>query len=317
MDIVVLDGRTLSDCALNFDEFASFGKLTVYDITKPEEVARRIKNAEVIICNKSALNAELLEQAPKLKYIGVMATGYDNIDTKYCAEHGISVCNAGTYSTDNVAQQVFAFILNKYTRVADYDRFVKSDGWKNAPSFSPLEYRTNVISEKTLGIVGFGNIGRAVAKIALAFGMRVLVNTRTPKNISEVEFCDFDYLCKNSDIITLHCPLTDKTRNLFNRNVFKNMKKSAFLINTSRGPVVNEEDLYHALKNGEIAAAATDVLSKEPMAKECKLCELENITITPHIAWASDEAKQRLYNITLSNFKNWLAGKPAHEVQNG
>ena len=317
MKTVVLDGRTLCDCGLNFDEFSSFGEVTVYEITSPEQIAERIRNAEAVICNKSALNAELLAKATKLKYIGVMATGFDNIDIKYCSAHGISVCNAGTYSTDNVAQQVFAFILNRYTRVADYDRFVKADGWKNAPSFSPLEYRTNVISEKTLGIIGFGNIGQAVAKIALAFGMKVLVNTRTPKDFAGVSFCDFDYLCKNADIITLHCPLTDKTRNLFNRDVFKKMKKSAFLINTSRGPVVNEDDLYEALKNGEIAAAAADVLCKEPMAKDCRLAELDNITITPHIAWASDEAKKRLYDITLSNFKNWLGGKPTHEVQNG
>ena len=317
MKIVVLDGRTLSDCGLNFDEFSAFGEVSVYEITAPEQIAGRIKNAEVIICNKSALSAETLSKAPNLKYIGVMATGFDNIDIKYCAEHSISVCNAGTYSTDNVAQQVFAFILNRYTRTAEYDRFVKSDGWKNAPSFSPLEYRTNVISEKTLGIVGFGNIGQAVAKIALAFGMKVLVNTRTPKEFEGVTFCDFDYLCENSDIITLHCPLTDKTRNLFNRDVFKKMKKSAFLINTSRGPVVNEADLYEALENGEIDSAATDVLAKEPMAKKCRLTELDNITITPHIAWASDEAKKRLYDITLLNFKNWLGGNPTHEVQNG
>lgn len=317
MQIVVLDGRTLSDCGLNFDKFRDYGEVTVYEITKPEEITERIKDAEVIICNKSALSADLLSKAPKLRYIGVMATGFDNIDIKYCREHGISVCNAGTYSTDNVAQQVFAFILNRFTHTADYDRFVKADGWKNAPSFSPLEYRTNVISEKTLGIVGFGNIGQAVAKIALAFGMKVLVNTRTPKDFEGVEFCDFDYLCENADIISLHCPLTDKTRNMFNCEVFKKIKNTGFLINTSRGPVVNEDDLYNALKSGEISAAATDVLSKEPMAKDCRLTELDNITITPHIAWASDEAKKRLYDITLSNFKNWLDGKPTNEVQNG
>ena len=317
MQIVVLEGRTLSDCGLNFDEFSSFGEVTVYEITKPEEISERIKDAEVIICNKSALNAELLSKALRLKYIGVMATGFDNIDIKYCAGHGISVCNAGTYSTDNVAQQVFAFILNHFTRTADYDRFVKADGWKNAPSFSPLEFRTNVISEKTLGIIGFGNIGQAVAKIALAFGMKVLVNTRTAKEFSDVKFCEFDYLCENADIITIHCPLTEKTRNLFNAEIFKKMKNSAFLINTSRGPVVNEADLYEALESHKIAAAAADVLCKEPMAKDCPLTELDNITITPHIAWASDEAKKRLYDITLLNFKNWLDGKPTHEVQNG
>ena len=317
MQIVVLDGRTLSDCGLNFNEFSSFGEVSVHEITTAEQIAERIKNAEVIICNKSALNADTLSQAPNLKYIGVMATGFDNIDVKYCAQHGISVCNAGTYSTDNVAQQVFAFILNRYTHTAEYDRFVKADGWKNAPSFSPLEYRTNVISEKTLGIIGFGNIAQAVAKIALAFGMKVLVNTRTPKDFAGVTFCEFDYLCENSDIISVHCPLTDKTKNMFNARVFKKMKNSAFFINTSRGPVVNESDLYNALKSGEIDSAATDVLAKEPMAKECKLTELDNITITPHIAWASDEAKKRLYDITLSNFKNWLGGNPTHEVQNG
>lgn len=317
MKIVVLDGRTLSDCGINFDEFKNFGEVYEYDITKKEQIVPRIKGAQIIICNKSKLTADMLATVPELKYIGVMAAGFDNIDIQYCKEHSICVCNAGTYSTDNVAQHVFAFILNEYTRVAKYDEFVKSGGWKNAPSFSPLVYRTNVISEKTLGIIGFGNIGQAVAKIALAFGMRVLVNTRTPKEFEGVEFCSFERLLSQSDIISVHCPLTDKTRNMFDAAAFKKMKSSAMFINTSRGPVVNEEDLFNALQSGEIACAAVDVLCAEPMDKNSRFTDLENITVTPHIAWASDEAKKRLYDITLNNFKNWLDGTPRHEVQNG
>lgn len=314
MKIVYLDAKTITDCGLTLDEFKSYGDFYEYGIVRDEEITKLISDADAVFCNKSKLTADKLRQAKKLKFIGVTAAGYDNIDISYCHANGITVCNAGTYSTDNVTQQVFAFILNRYARVAEYDKFVKDGGWKSAPSFSPLAYRTNVISEKTLGIVGFGNIGMAVAKIAEAFGMKTLVYTRTVKENTSVRFVGFEELLKNSDIITVHCPLTEKTASLFDKEAFKKMKNSAYFINTSRGPVVNENDLYEALENGEISGAALDVLSSEPMAEDCKLINAKNITITPHIAWASDEAKKRLKNIMLSNFKAYLSGKPENEV---
>lgn len=314
MKIVFLDARTVTDCGLTLKEFEKFGEVHEYPIVKQCDVKKLITDADIVFCNKSKLDAECLKSASKLKYIGEMATGYDNVDIEYCHAHGITVCNAGTYSTDNVAQHIFAFILNRFSKVAAYDDFVKHDGWKNAPSFSPLAYRTNVISEMTLGIVGFGHIGQAVAKIALAFGMKVLVYTRTKKDFNGVEFTNFERLLNESDIITAHCPLTAETTGLFNSAAFKKMKKSAYFINTSRGPVVDENDLYSALKSGEISGAALDVLCTEPMAKDCVLLNAENITITPHIAWASDEAKLRLLNIALDNLQAFLDGKAQNEV---
>lgn len=314
MKIVFLDARTVTDCGISLKELEKFGELYEYPIVKDEEIISLIEDADIVFCNKSKLSAQKLEKAKKLKYIGVMATGYDNIDIDYCHKNGITVCNAGKYSTDNVAQQVFAFILNEYSKTAKFDSFVKEGGWINAPSFSPLAYHTNVISEKTLGIFGFGNIGQAVAKIASAFGMKVLACSRTEKNADGVEFTDFDTLLKNSDIITVHCPLNDETRNLFNENIFKKFKTGAFFINTSRGPVVDEKALANALNSGKLSGAAVDVLCEEPMSRDCPLIGAKNITFTPHIAWASDEAKQRLFEIAVFNLQNYLNGSATNEV---
>lgn len=314
MKLVFLDAMTLTDAGADLAPFRAFGDLEEYPVVAPEQIVPLIADADVVFCNKAKLTAVKLACAKKLKYIGELATGYDNIDIDYCHAHGITVSNAGVYSTDNVAQQVFSFILNEYSKTAAFDAFVKDGGWINAPTFSPLAYHTHIISEKTLGIFGFGNIGKAVAKISLAFGMRVLVCTRTPQAYEGVAFADFDTLLRESDILTIHCPLTKKTRGLFNKAAFEKCKPNLYLINTSRGPVVNEEDLFEALENGTIAGAAVDVLSAEPMAADCKLLHAKNITFTPHIGWASDEAKQRLFQITLENFKNYLNGSPTNVV---
>ena len=314
MKIVFLDAQTLTDTGASLEAFRRFGELYEYPVVEDEKIVSLISDADIVFCNKAKLTAEKLQHAEKLKYIGVLATGYDNIDTDYCHKKGITVCNAGVYSTDNVAQQVFAFILNEYSKTAAFDTFVKDGGWVNAPTFSPLAFHTHIISEKALGIFGFGNIGQAVAKIALAFGMKVLVCTRTEKEFDGVQFVDFDTLLCDSDIISVHCPLTGQTKALFDANAFKKCKPSALFINTSRGPVVNEADLRDALESGEIAAAAVDVLSAEPMRADCPLRGAKNITFTPHIGWASDEAKARLFEITLSNFENYLNGTPANEV---
>lgn len=314
MNIVFLDAATVTDIGISLEPLRAFGHLEAHELVHDDEIIPLIREADIVFCNKSKLTAQKLSHADKLKYIGVLATGFDNVDVDYCHQHGITVCNAGVYSTDNVAQQVFSFILNAYSKTAAFDAFVKQEGWIHSPTFSPLRFHTHVISEKTLGIFGYGHIGKAVAAIAKAFGMRVLVCTRTPGQSADVEFTDFETLLEQSDIITIHCPLTEQTKGLFNREVFKRCKPTAMLINTSRGPVVNEDDLYEALESGEIAAAALDVLTNEPMRQECKLLHAKNITITPHIAWASDEAKERLFAITLTNFQNYLKGTPTNEV---
>lgn len=314
MKIVFLDANTITDTGSSLEPFREYGELIEFPVVKDEEIIPLIEDADIVFCNKARLSAEKLSHAKKLKYIGELATGYDNIDINYCHQNSITVSNAGVYSTDNVAQQVFSFILNEYSKTAAFDSFVKDGGWIASPTFSPLAYRTHIISEKTLGIFGFGNIGQAVAKIALAFGMKVIVCTRTKKEFAGVRFVDFDTLLRQSDIITLHSPLTDETRGLFNKEAFKKCKSTAFLINTSRGPVINENDLAEALESGEIGGAAVDVLSVEPMSNDCPLFGAKNITFTPHIGWASDEAKKRLFDITLENFKCYLSGNPRNVV---
>ena len=314
MKIVFLDAATITDIGTDLTPFAAFGQLDEHPVVKDEDIISLIADADVVFCNKARLTAEKLAHAKKLRYIGELATGFDNIDIDYCRAHGITVCNAGVYSTDNVAQQVFAFILNEFSKTAQFDAFVKNEGWIQAPTFSPLAFHTHVISQKTLGIFGFGNIGQAVAKIALAFGMRVLVCTRTPKDFPGVEFTNFETLLTSSDIISVHCPLTPQTRSIFNEEAFSKCKPSLYFINTARGPVVDESALTEALNAGTIAGAATDVLSSEPMRADCPLFGAKNITFTPHVGWASDEAKKRLYDITLSNFRAFLEGKPQNEV---
>ncbi|MBQ6380814.1 MAG: D-2-hydroxyacid dehydrogenase [Clostridia bacterium] len=314
MKIVFLDAMTLTDAGADLAPFKAFGTLEEYPVVKEGDIIPLIADADIVFCNKAKLTAEKLQAAKRLQYIGVLATGFDNVDVDYCHRHGITVCNAGVYSTDNVAQQVFAFILHHFSKTAAFDAFVKQGGWVNAPTFSPLAYHTHVISEKTLGIFGFGNIGQAVAKIALAFGMKVLVCTRSPKDFAGVEYVDFEDLLAQSDILSVHCPLTEQTRGIFNREAFGKCKPGALFINTSRGPVVNETDLCAALEAGALAAAAVDVLAVEPMQADCPLRKAKNITFTPHIGWASDEAKRRLFDITLQNFQNYLAGHPTHVI---
>ena len=318
--IVILDAYTTNPGDLSWDWLNQYGETEIFDRTPCDKITERVKDADVVITNKTPLTAETIDKMEKCKFIALLSTGYNIVDWEYAAKKGIPVSNIPTYSTMAVAQLVFAFISELCNGVGLHSADVRNGGWSSCPDFCYWKQPLTELCGKTIGIIGFGKIGQAVADIAGAYKMNILAVSGHETDQSDrknFKWASLDGLLRNSDIITLHCPLTDKTRNLFNRDVFKKMKKSAFLINTSRGPVVNEDDLYEALKNGEIAAAAADVLCKEPMAKDCRLAELDNITITPHIAWASDEAKKRLYDITLSNFKNWLGGKPTHEVQNG
>ncbi|MBQ6714651.1 MAG: D-2-hydroxyacid dehydrogenase, partial [Clostridia bacterium] len=279
-----------------------------------EELKAAVKDADIILCNKTLINKEVLDVAQNLKFIGLFATGYNNIDTVYAKEKGVTVCNAGSYSTSAVAQQTFAYILNYFSAVNRYNDLVKSGGWITAPTFSMLCYPTDELADKTLGIIGFGSIGKKVSEIAKAFDMKVLCYTRSQKTAEGVEFTDLDTLLKNSDIVTAHCPLNDESRLMFNKDAFSKMKKSAYFINTARGGIVEESALREALDSGHLAGAAVDVLSQEPMTKDCPLLNAKNIIITPHTAWAPLATRERLLGIVTNNIDAFLEGNPINVV---
>ncbi len=314
MDIVILDYKTLYDDERAFDEFGKFGTVTLYPSTRTDEVQERIKNAEMVFCNKTLIKADAMKTAERLKYIGVFATGYNNIDTRYAHQNGITVCNAGTYSTDAVVQHTFALILQRYSRVDDYNRFVCDGGWKRSSTFSPFVYDTDEIAGKTLGIIGYGHIGKAVAKVALAFGMNVLVYTGTHERDDTVKFTNLEDLVCCSDIITVHCPLNPRSERMFDKALFAKCKKGAMFINTARGGIVDEKALRWALETEQLSCAAVDTLSVEPMAKDSILFGLKNLVITPHVAWAAHGARKRLLKIILEDIQNYLDGHPNHVV---
>lgn len=315
MKIVILDWSTM--CAaddLSPDVFREFGDVDVYPLTSPEDVVSRIGNAEIVLCNKVLITKEVIDSCPNLRYIGLFATGFNNIDVEYAAEKGITVCNAGQYSTNAVAQQVFAYILDYCSRIRDYDYSVKNGDWETSPCFSYFPIPIAEMCGKTLSIAGFGSIGKRVAELGSAFGMKILVTTRTAPVNCPYEVCDMDTAVKNADFLTFHCPLTDKTKGMVNAELLRKMKNSAVLINTSRGPVVNEADLTEALNSGKIAAAYLDVLEKEPMSSETPLKNAKNCVITPHTAWAAYETRVRLLNIVCENIRCWLNDKPQNKV---
>ena len=314
MKIVFTDSKTIVAGKADLRVFEQFGEVILYESTTPEQIAERIKDADMALCNKTIFSAEVMSNAPKLKYIGLFATGYNNVDVDYAAKHGITVCNAGSYSTDAVAQHTFALMLNHFSRVSEYNNFVKDGGWKNSEVFSPMVYETHELSGKTLGIVGYGRIGKAVAKIANAFGMRVIVSTRTPQTDSSVEFVTFDELLAQSDVVTVHCPLNNLSDKMFNHDSFSKFKRGAYFINTSRGGVVDEPALKDALESGILCGAAVDTISVEPMSGDCRLFGVKNLTITPHIAWAPVETVERLIGIAADNIKCYLEGKPKNKV---
>ena len=313
MKIVITDRATLGE-GIDLGLIGAFGELVIYPHTNHEELLERIADADVLICNKTVVDKEALDAAKNLRCILLFATGYNNIDTSYAAQRGVSVCNAGQYSTYAVAQHTFALILRQANRAAEYSDFVLDGGWIRSPLFSAFEYSTHELYSKTLGIIGFGSIGRTVCDIALAFGMKVLVYTRTPKDDPRVEFVSFDTLLENSDYISVHCPLTDKTAKMFNASAFEKCKDGAFFVNTSRGGVVDEIALADALSSGKLSGAALDVLATEPMSPECPLIGAKNLTLTPHVAWIPVETRQRLIGIVADNLKSFLEGTPKNKV---
>ena len=315
MKIAVLDWYTVSVSGdITTEELEKFGEVKVISLTKPEETAANIGDADIVLCNKVLITKEVMDSCPNLKYVGLFATGYNNVDVEYAAKNGITVCNAGQYSTNAVAQQVFAYILDRYSRVRDYDNAVKAGEWERSPAFSYFPIPTAELAGRTLAIVGYGSIGRRVAELGKAFGMNIIVSTRTKPADCPYEVTDLMTAAEKADIITFHCPLTPQTKGMVNKELLSVMKPDAVLINTSRGPVVNEADLAEALNNGTIAAAYLDVLEKEPMSPDTPIKQAKNCTITPHTAWAAFETRKRLVDIVCSNINAWMNGKPENKV---
>ncbi len=315
MKILIADCSTLAqNNDLPLTVFQEYGDVVYSPNISRDELLNTVHEYDMILCNKTVIDKAVIERAIKLKYIGLFATGYNNIDIACAKEHGITVCNAGSYSTSAVAQQVFAYILNHYNQVNRYNDFVQNGGWQCSSTFSVLCFPTDELKDKTIGIIGYGSIGKRVAEIALAFEMHVLVYTRTPKDDTRVKFVTLDELLKNSDIITPHCPLNDQSREMFNSQTFAKMKDGAFFINTARGGVVNEQDLADALKTGKLSGAAIDVLTEEPMSDNCVLKGIPNLIITPHTAWAPLDTRKRLLGIVENNIKAFLNGNPTNKV---
>lgn len=314
MKITVLDGYTTNPGDLSWEWLLNLGECTIYERTPAHLIAERCEGCDVIITNKTPLRKDLLETLTNLKYIGLLSTGYNIVDWEYCKEKNIPVCNIPSYSTAAVAQLVFALILEHTNAVALHSNSVHGGEWSESKDFCYWKSPLTELNGKTLGIIGFGKIGKAVADIAAAFGMKVIANTNHPKPYGSVEFCNKNELIKRSDFISLHCPLTPETQEMANEEFFSQMKSTAMLINTSRGPVVNEKALADALKNGVIAAAGLDVLENEPPEKDCPLFGMANCYITPHIAWAGFETRERLMGICEENVKAFLGGNPINLV---
>ena len=316
MKIIVLDGYGLNPGDLNWEGFETLGELTVYDRTLPSELMQRAAGAEVLITNKTLITAENMADLPELKYIGVLATGYNVVDIDAAKARGIVVTNIPAYSTASVAQMVFAHILNITQRVGYYADENKQGRWTKNADFCYWDTQLVELQGKKMGIVGFGNIGQATAGIAQAFGMEVCVYSSKPQFVlpSGIKKMDLDELFMECDVISLHCPLTPDTKEMVNADRLSKMKSNAILINTGRGPLINEQDLADALNEGRIAAAGLDVLSVEPSVEGNPLLTARNCFITPHIAWATLEARTRLMEIAVQNLKSYLNGQIINNV---
>ena len=315
MKVAVLDWYTVNiNGDVSSEPLEKFGEVKIIPMTSPDKVVENIGDAEIVLCNKVLITREVMDRCPNIKYIGLFATGYNNIDIEYAGKKNITVCNAGEYSTNAVAQQTFAYILDYFNKIRDYDRAVKNGEWERFPSFSYFPIPTGEICGRTLSIVGYGSIGKRVAEIGSTFGMNVVINTRTAPVNCPYEVTDLKTAVSKADVLTFHCPLTEKTKGIVNAELISYMKKSAVLINTSRGGTVNESDLADALNNGRIAGAYLDVLEKEPMSPDTPLKNVVNCIITPHTAWASYETRSRLVGIVCSNIQNWLDGKPSNRI---
>ena len=317
MKIVVLDGYTLNPGDLSWKELDKYGEVEVYDRTPLDKIIERAKGAEIIYTNKTPLREDTLKQLPDVKFIGVLATGYDVVDTKAAKELGIPVCNIPTYGTTAVSQMAIALLLEMCHHVWDHSEAVKRGDWTNCKDFCFWNYPLIELAGKTMGIIGFGRIGQATAQIAIALGMKVLAYDSYKIEGIENEnqkYVELDELLANADVISLHCPLFESTRGIINKNTIEKMKDGVLIINTSRGPLVVEQDLADALNSGKVAGAALDVLQKEPADMSNPLMTAKNCIVTPHISWATKEARQRLMNTAIDNLAKYLDGNPVNVV---
>lgn len=316
MKIVVLDGNTLNPGDLSWEELEQLGACTVYERTPPELVLARARDAEVVLTNKVLLDANVLAQLPELRYIGVLATGYNVVDLQTANERGIIVTNVPAYGTASVAQMTIALLLELTSHVAEHSQSVHAGDWVASPDFSYTRTPLVELDGLTMGIVGFGQIGQAVTRLAQAFGMRVIVNVPRPRPAPPgITFVDMATLFRESDVVSLHCPLTPETKGLVNAKRLGMMKPSAFLLNTSRGPLLVEQDVADALNTSRIAGAGVDVLSQEPPHPDNPLLSARNCLITPHIAWATRASRQRLLETVAVNVSMFIAGTPKNVVK--
>ncbi len=316
MKIVVLDGHTLNPGDLSWEDLEAFGEYTVYDRTAPEDILRRAGDAQIVLTNKTVLSGDTVGRLAKLKYICVLATGYNVVDIEAARKRGISVSNVPSYGTESVAQMVFAHLLNLTQNVAHHAQTVRDGRWAACPDFCYWDTPLLELRGLTMGIVGFGRIGRATADLARAFGMKVIAYdvAEPPDMPAGCEPAGLEDVFARADIVSLHCPLTPQTERLINAERLALMKPTAFLINTSRGTLIDEPALADALNAGRLAGAGLDVLSTEPPAKENPLLTARNCYITPHIAWATRAARARLLQATVNNITAFLAGKPQNVV---
>ena len=314
MRLVILDGYATNPGDLSWDALRAFGELTIHDRTPAAETVERARGAEIVFTNKTMLGGEVLSSLPGLRYVGLFSTGTNAVDLSAARRLGVTVTNVPAYSTPSVMQMVFAYLLDFATHAREHAESVRAGRWTASRDFCYWEHPLTELAGRTIGIVGFGQIGQAVARVAAAFGMRVLVFTRTEKNDPTAEFVSLDTLLTHSDIVTLHVPLTDATAGIIHRDTLAKMKPTAFLINTGRGGLVVESDLADALNTGRLAGAGVDVLSTEPPAADNPLLHARNIVITPHIAWATPAARSRLLTVVTENLRAFLAGRAQNVV---
>ena len=318
MKIVILDGFTVVQEDLNWDALKEFGELVYHERTPKDQVIPRIIDAEMILTSKCIIDRNVIDSSPKLKYIGVIATGYNNVDIGHANKKGITVTNIPAYSTESVAQLSFALLLDVYNQVGLHNESVHRGDWENNSDFSYTLSPQNEIAGKTMGIIGYGNIGKKVAAIARAFDMDVLINSshmKSKDSTKEIEFVEFDELLARSDIVSLHCKMTDDNKEMINKESLSKMKDGSILINTARGPLVDIDDLSDALKKGKPRAAALDVLPEEPPKPGSEITRLSNCIITPHIAWITKEARQKLIDIAVNNVDTYLCGNPINTIK--
>ena len=310
MKIVLLDGYTENPGDLSWEGFAALGELTVYDHTSANEIIPRIGDAEIVITNKTPMTAQTFDACPQIRYVGVLATGYNVVDVEAARQRGIVVTNVPTYGTMAVAQHTFALLLELCHHVGAHNAAVQQGRWTNGRDFCFWDYPLTELSGKTLGVIGYGRIGQAVANIARSFGMQVLACSAHGGE-GQVSL---DEVIARSDVISLHCPLTSKNEKFINREAIARMKNGVMIVNTARGQLIDEDDLREALLSGKIAGAAVDVASVEPIRADNPLLGLENCIITPHIAWAPRESRQRLMDVAVSNLASFLKGKTVNNV---